>query len=117
MSGTPQEMTGIARLYRELRLDPRTREWMIPRRDIPRGFTTVSFGLGATAAQLYTLIGAGGAATMNASAQGICYGLILSNNMVGTAGTVSIWEGTASARKMMVYMVAGDVQELRRDAE
>lgn len=117
MSGTPQEPTGIAAFFKELRLDPKTGEIIIPRRDMPRGFTTVSFNLGATAAVLYTVIGAGGAATIHASAQGICYGLVLSNNCVATVGTVTIWEGTASAKKLEVYMVANDVQDFLRDAE
>jgi len=111
--GTPQEPTGIVRFFKELRFDPRTNEWLVPRRDVPRGFTTISFDLGATAAQLYTLIGAGGAATIHASAQGICYAMVICNDMAATSGTVTIWEGTASVRKLKTRVIAGDVQEFR----
>lgn len=109
----PNDVVGIARLLKQLRVDLRT-GLPIEERDMPRSFTTISFNLGATAAQLYTLIGAGGAATINASAQGICYGLVLSNNCVATGGTLTIWEGTASAKKFEVYMVAADVQDFPR---
>jgi len=117
MSGTPNEPTGIQQFMRKLRYDRKSGQWIIPDRDMPRGFTTISFHLGATANTLYTLIGAGGVATIQASAQGVAYGLVLANNCLATGGTVSIWEGTASVRKFHVYLLAADVQEFSRREE
>lgn len=112
MSGTPNEETGISRFIHNLRIDPKTGlPW--PDRDMARGFTTVSFDAGGTVAVLYTVLGPPGVqapATLNASAQGICFGMVLTNHTAATGGSVSIWEGTASTRKFITWMPAGDVQ-------
>jgi len=99
MSGSPNEETGIARFYRELRIDPKTHEYTIPVRDIPRGFTSRCINLLGTA--LATV------ATVGASAQGICYGVLLSN-LSATAASVTLWEGTASTKKLELYLIGND---------
>ena len=97
--GTPQENTGIARIYRQFRLDTKTLDFNVPDRDIPRGFTTAwRAPNGATLATL---------ATVNASANGICYGLYVSNEGA-TSATVTIWAGTASFIKFRTNVLAGD---------
>lgn len=108
----PNDTVGITRLFAELRVNPRTLNVESVARDMIRGFTTLSFDLGATANVLYTLIGAGGGATIHASAQGVCFGIMLVNNTGATGGTVTIWEGTASTRKIISFLPAGDVQPL-----
>jgi hypothetical protein len=113
------EPSGIARHNRLMRLDLKTGSWNHAERDLARSFTTISFDLGATAGILYTLIAPGniafapGGGTLNASAQGVCFGLVIANNSA-TAGTLSIWEGTASVRKFAVYLGNVDVHEYRR---
>lgn len=109
------DTTGIARFLIALGVDPKTLEVTVIDRDIARGFTTVSFDAGGTAGQLFTVVGPPGAqagATMHASAQGICYGLVLVNRTNATVGSVTIWEGTASTRKWITMMPAQDVQAL-----
>jgi hypothetical protein len=117
MTLNSQEPSGIARHTRLMRLNMKTGNWDKHERDISSGFTTVSVDLRGTSGQLYTIVAPGavsphaGVGTLNASAQGVCYGLVLSNNTIATGGTVSIWEGTASYRKFMVFLQAGDVQD------
>lgn len=108
MSGSPQETTGIARFYRLLRLDPKTGAIDVMQRDLARGFTTANRIIAATG--VLTTI-----ATVNASAQGICYGLVLSQVSGGTGGSVTLWEGTASTRKFQVFMIPQDTMEFSRD--
>jgi len=112
MSGAPEETRGIGRFINNLRVDPRTM-LPYPDRDMARGFTTVSFDPGGTVGVLYTVLGPPGVqapATLHASAQGICFGFVLANRTGATGGTVTIWEGTASVRKFVTQMPAGDVQ-------
>jgi len=111
----PNDVVGIARLFWKMKIDPRTMNISEPERDMVKGFTTVSFDAGGTVAILYTVIGPPGVqapATIHASAAGICFGMVLVNHTNATGGSVTIWEGTASARKFITWMPAGDVQPL-----
>lgn len=111
----PNDVVGIARLFWNMKIDPRTMLIANLQRDMVRGFTTVSFDLGGTVGVLYTLLGPPGVqapATIHASAGGVCFGMVLVNRTGATGGTVTIWEGTASARKFVTWMPAGDVQPL-----
>lgn len=103
MSGTPEETTGITRFTRSLKVDLKTGDANVWDRDIPRSFTVAwRMTRGATLATL---------ATVAASAQGIGYMLFLSNEGA-TTGSVTIWEGTASALKFRSNLLAGDYLEI-----